>query len=156
MSNLEKLIAIDESANALQRQADIVRGQMDDILKPMFDEQCSLASSIANEDEFQELEKKYHYGHPRWNLIAPGSYGYEYSRGHNDCFWMSSIWNDGEQAPDTKLLPEFVDGSLEQKKEAIRNFYRKFLQEKKDAEISAAQKEIDKARATLLAAGITV
>jgi hypothetical protein len=54
------------------------------------------------------------------------------------------------------LLPEFLDGTQEQKENAIRNFYRDY-QAKKNAEGAASgQREIEKALSVLLAAGLTV
>jgi hypothetical protein len=142
---------IEDAETALYK----VRQARSDILKPLFDEQAKLASSIFhNEEEFKGMDR---YHGPMWSLNTPASPTGRYDKAYSVDSWVQECaYNDGDSSPDILLLPEFLDGTQEQKENAIRNFYRDY-QAKKKAEVAAAQQRIiEKARATLAEAGITV
>lgn len=153
MNTLKKLADLAAAIDELSKAKENIEDELSSILNPLFSEQANLAGKIIKEDEFKTINTS--YNNPLWKLNSPGYSTGEYY-GYNDTWYEEWAYRDGESGSAIALLPEFFEGTLEQKENAIRTFYRAFIEDQQKEKDDAKQKEIDKAKALLAAAGITV
>lgn len=148
---LSLLYILSENIRDLEKQIAIKEQSVEEILKPMFDEQHSLAHSIIKEPEFEGIEKLT-WRNPAWSLCSMGQYGEKYSF-ENGTAYLESQYSDGEQTSCT-LLDGFIEMDSDERAELVRNFYRSIQNEKKSDEEKARQKKIEEAKEVLRKAGI--
>ena len=158
MSNAEKiqtnwmaLLKLGDEIDLLEDREWQIRKDLNNILGPMFAEQEKLAAKIIDE-EFLELKHMYHS--PYWDLAGRGANSTGYSRS-GDTFYKSMEYNDGEHAADVKLLPEFIDGTAEQKEAAVRNFYQSHMDKILAEREKLRLQKIDQAKKLLQEAGVS-
>lgn len=156
MSNAETLKKLNYDRARFEALASDYRSKMCVILEPLFKEQFHLTSEILKEEEFKALDSRsYFHSHPKYDLYGHAQRHTEMDLDGPNFYWHEE-YSDGEYAGSTMLRPEFIDGSLEEKKEAIRNHYRNFLQKEENEKNAQKLRLIEQAKETLRANGVPV